>query len=275
MSEREQAPGGERTVGAGVTPRKFVDYYAEQSVSAETMERFDLIRQAVLRIRRRRNQGLRGLRVGDVGCNAGTQCRIWARDGHRVHGVDISPELVELGQERSANEGLSIDFQIGEAAKLPWEDGILDVCLVPELLEHVPDWIPCIDEFVRTLKPGGTLYISTTNRLCPKQQEFDLPLYSWYPSRLKRHYERVSVTTRPELVAHAKFPAVNWFTFYEIRDALTERDMESQDRFDIMDLDGKGRIGKMAVNLIRRNSAARVLGHMLTPYTVVVASKKA
>jgi hypothetical protein len=42
------------------------------------------------------------------------------------------------------------------------------------------------------------------------QEEFNLPLYSWYPWRLKRHFEAVAVTTRPALANFARYSAVNF-----------------------------------------------------------------
>ena len=70
-----------------------------------------------------------------------------------------------------------------------------------------------ISEADRVLKPDGVLYLSTTNVLCPKQMEFELPLYSWYPGFVKRKVERLSVTSHPHLANHAKYPAVNWFLY--------------------------------------------------------------
>ncbi len=96
--------------------------------------------------------------------------------------------------------------------------------MLPELLEHVEDWQTCLNEAVRALRPGGALYLSTTNALNPVQDEFELPFYSWYPGFLKRHYERLAVTTRPELVNHAKYPAVHWFTFFGLKPYLRARD---------------------------------------------------
>ena len=75
----------------------------------------------------------------------------------------------------------------------------MDVCLLPELLEHVADWQSCLKEAPRVLRSGGLLYLSTTNVLRPRQEEFNLPLYSWYPGPLKRYCERLAMTTRPAL----------------------------------------------------------------------------
>jgi 2-polyprenyl-6-hydroxyphenyl methylase/3-demethylubiquinone-9 3-methyltransferase len=200
---------------------------------------------------------------------------IWARHGHRVHGLDINRELMELGRQRAREATLDIKFCDGSATDLPFASESMDVCLVPELLEHVADWQRCLDEFARVLRPRGLLYLSTTNRLCPKQAEFNLPLYSWFPRPLQRYYEHLAVTTRPELANFAKYPAVHWFTFYSLREALVARGFEpGRDRFDLIDLSSRGVLARMTVNALRAVPPLRWLGHVLTPYSVILASKR-
>ncbi len=149
----------------------------------------------------------------------------------------------------------------------------MDLCLMPELLEHVADWRRCLDEAVRILKPGGVLYLSTSNILCPAQQEFELPLYSWYPARLKHYYERLSVTTRPELVNYATYPAVHWFSYYGLRKELKKRGLQALDRFDFSAVTSTTALRRIVFTVIRRLPPLRFLGHMATPYTLVVATK--
>jgi 2-polyprenyl-6-hydroxyphenyl methylase/3-demethylubiquinone-9 3-methyltransferase len=253
----------------------FVEYYAKESISETTLQRFEAVRSAVLREMTRQGRTPGSLDVADIGCGAGTQCLIWARQGHRVHGLDINRELMELGRHRAREAGFDIEFRDGSATDLPFASESMDVCLVPELLEHVADWESCLDEFARVLRPGGLLYLSTTNRLCPKQAEFNLPLYSWYPRPLQRRYERLAVTTRPELANFAKYPAVHWFTFYSLRDALTARGFEpGRDRFDLVDLSSRGALARITVNTLRALPPLRWLGHVLTPYSVVLACKQ-
>jgi len=254
------------------THQNFYDYYAEQSTSPETVQRFAAIHDMMARVAQGRGLAGAKLDVLDIGCGAGTQSMMWAQDGHRVHGIDINGPLVELARTRGTGAGFDIDYRIGTAAQLPWADASMDICLVPELLEHVAEWQSCIAELTRVLKPGGLLYLSTNNALCPVQQEFNLPLYSWYPRRLKRHYERLAVTTRPELANYAKYPAVNWFTFYELRAYLAQRNFRALDRFDVADtaLGGKR---AMLFGAIRALPPLRWLAHVATPYTMLVAVK--
>jgi SAM-dependent methyltransferase len=144
---------------------------------------------------------------------------------------------------------------------------------VSELLEHLPQWQPCVDEALRVLRPGGVIYLSTTNRLCPKQQEFTLPLYSWYPASLKRRCERMAVTTHRQWVQYATFPAVHWFSFYQLRDYLDERGFGARDRFDAIEV-GTSRLRAAVVGALRRSRVLRAAGHLLTPYTVVIGWRR-
>jgi 2-polyprenyl-6-hydroxyphenyl methylase/3-demethylubiquinone-9 3-methyltransferase len=250
----------------------FYEYYAAESQSESTLHRFQAIQATVLRVAEQ--IGMKGqLDVADVGCGAGTQCRLWAERGHRVNGVDVNEPLIRLGEKRAHEQGLRIKFEVGTATALPWADRTMDVCLVPELLEHVADWRSCLNEAARVLRPGGLLYLSTTNVLCPKQQEFNLPLYSWYPKAIKRYCERLSVTTRPALANYAKYPAVHWFSFYGLRDYLRPLGFRSLDRFDLIDESGKGNLARAVVRLLRGVSLLRFLGHVVTPSTYLVAIK--
>ena len=125
-----------------------------------------------------------------------------------------------------------------------------------------------------SVRPGGLLYLSTTNVLCPKQQEFNLPLYSWYPGPLKRYCERLAVTTHPALANYAKYPAVHWFSFYQLRDFLAPLGLRCLDRFDLIDTTGRSLPARAVVRLLRAVPLLRFLGHVATPSTYLVAGKR-
>lgn len=251
----------------------FFDYYARESLSNATVQRFRGIQAAVLRVAVQ--TGLNGvLDVADIGCGAGTQAFLWAEQGHRVTGLDVSEPLITLARQRATEKNLSVDFRVGTATALPWADRSMDICLLPELLEHVTDWETCLSEAARLLRPGGLLYLSTTNVLCPIQQEFNLPLYSWYPAALKRYCERLAVTTRPQLASYAKYPAVNWFSFYSLRRALSAKGFECLDRFDLLDTKQKGVTAKGVIAAVRKVPLLRFFAHVATAGTYVVAKNR-
>jgi len=253
---------------------KFFEYYAKESQSPETLGRLRSIRDAVVRVWEERRQDSTPLEVADIGCGAGTQCLLWAELGHRVHGLDVNEPLLQLASERAASAGRVIDFQIGTAVELPWADTSMDICLTLELLEHVADWGKCLSECARILRPGGILVLTTTNFLCPIQQEFNLPLYSWYPGPLKRQVESLAKTSRPDLANYAKYPAVNWFSFYSLRALLRRDGFHCLDRFDVIDVSSKRGLARWVVTSIRRVPMLRWLAHLGTSGTMVFAVKE-
>jgi ubiquinone/menaquinone biosynthesis C-methylase UbiE len=251
----------------------FYDYYAEASQSTETLARFRSIRDTALRIAMRDGLRKRPFDVADIGCGAGTQSLVWSELAHRVHALDVNQPLLELAQQRAEKEGRAIDFQLGSATNLPWADESMDICLLIELLEHVTEWQTCLKECARVLRQGGILVLTTTNKLCPFQQEFNLPLYSWYPNFLKRYFERLAGTTRPKLANYAKYPAVNWFSFYGLGATLSRYGFMSLDRFDLVNLSNKGLAVGSMIRVIRRFAVLRWLAHVVTEGTILVAVK--
>jgi len=91
--------------------------------------------------------------VLDVGCNSGgLGRRLIAEKGCTMSGVDVAPKLVELARAKG------YDARVAPAEELPFADESFDVVVVSELLEHVFDPRPVLDEARRVLVPGGLLF---------------------------------------------------------------------------------------------------------------------
>jgi len=252
---------------------RFTEYYARASQSIVTLNRIRSIRDSTLRIASAQGLSKPVLDVADIGCGAGTQSFLWAELGHNVHGLDVNQPLLEVARQRAGELRCSVDFQLGSATKLPWADESTDVCLMLELLEHVSEWQACLQECSRILRGRGILVLTTSNKLCPFQQEFNLPLYSWYPNFLKRYFERLAVTTRPQLANYAKYPAVNWFSFYSLRATLSKYGFMSLDRFDLVDVSNKKFVSQWMIRAIRGFPVLRWLAHVSTEGTILMAVK--
>lgn len=270
----EAAPSGQTPMAGWDTSshEDFFKYYEQQSLSPQTMARFRSTCAALLR-QLPADSVRRPLDVLDVGCGAGAQSQFWLDAGHRYWGIDINLPLIELARQRAKRMSLTASFDVGTATALPYADQSMDICLLPELLEHVADWQSCIDEAIRVLRPGGLLYLSTTNKLCPRQEEFNLPLYGWYPQVLKRYFERRALTDWPAVANHAKYPAVNWFSFFGLRNYLSPRGFVCLDRFDMIDPGTKGKVARGIIAAIRSVPPLRWLGHVATDYTELVARR--
>ena len=251
---------------------RFYRYYANQSQADPTWQHLRNLREALLRVLASRGHRDNPLDVADIGCGAGTQSLVWAESGHRVRALDINEPLLSLARQRASEAGAAVEFRVGSASTLPWPDECVDLCIALELLEHVADWQSCVREFVRILRPGGAVYITTTNRLCPFQEEFNLPLYSWYPLPLKRHFERVA-QHRSAIVNYARYPAVNWFTVGQLRAVFELYGCECLDRFDLLDLTWKGSLARHVVTFMRGLPPLRWMGLVCTAGTRILALK--
>jgi 2-polyprenyl-6-hydroxyphenyl methylase/3-demethylubiquinone-9 3-methyltransferase len=264
----EQRTGAE-TFDHGSDPN-FVAYYAAESQTPATHERFARVRDRALELLA--ETGRPGPHdVIDIGCGAGTQAMLWAGQRHRVRAIDVNQQLIAIGRDRARRAGLSIAFDVGSATALPYESGSADVVLMPELLEHVVEWERCLDEAVRVLRPGGLMYLSTTNWLCPVQQEFELPAYAWYPGFVKRWCERRAVTSHPHWVHHARYPAVNWFSYYSLARWFRARGFRTLDRFDLIARRSLAAPQRMAIGALRALPPLRVLAHVASSGTTIWA----
>jgi 2-polyprenyl-6-hydroxyphenyl methylase/3-demethylubiquinone-9 3-methyltransferase len=98
----------------------------------------------------------------DVGCGAGFLTNELALAGHRVTGVDLSPESIAVAK-RYDQTG-SVNYQVADAYHLPFADASFDVITSMDFLEHVEDPARAIKEFSRLLRPGGKFFFHTFNR---------------------------------------------------------------------------------------------------------------
>jgi ubiquinone/menaquinone biosynthesis C-methylase UbiE len=100
-------------------------------------------------------------RVLDVGTGTGRHALKLARGGANVTALDRSLEMLAVAQQRARDEGLSINFQVASLdVDLPFADGQFDLLICALVLCHLPVMNKTIKEFVRVLRPGGSLLIT-------------------------------------------------------------------------------------------------------------------
>jgi 2-polyprenyl-3-methyl-5-hydroxy-6-metoxy-1,4-benzoquinol methylase len=96
-----------------------------------------------------------GLRVLDVGCGDGVISEPIAKLGNEVASVDL-PTITMMCHKRRISMVAS-----GDAEHLAFAEGIFDVVLASEVLEHLWDPHAFFDEAYRILKRDGWLIIET------------------------------------------------------------------------------------------------------------------
>lgn len=109
-----------------------------------------------------------GSRVLDLGCAAGTTCRLMAGlvgDSGRVVGIDASASRLADGRSHSAHRP-TIEYRQGDAAHVPAADGEFDVAWSRFLFEYLPRPEAALAEMNRVTKPGGTVCVSDIDGNC-------------------------------------------------------------------------------------------------------------
>ena len=211
-----------------------------------------------------------GMKVLELGCGVGYFTKHLAETKAAITANDISPDLLEVAREQVKAE--NVTFKVENAYDLSYADNSFDTVVGSSVLHHL-EVDDALRECYRVLKPGGILCVTTTNKLCPVQHEFKLPLYSWYPAPIKRYYERIATSKRPELVNHAKFPAVNWFSYFSLRKALRALGFETLDRFDVNNTQNRKGLPRYVLLAIQNIPFLRWLAHVFVQGTLVVAIK--
>ncbi|HEX5704182.1 MAG TPA: class I SAM-dependent methyltransferase [Pyrinomonadaceae bacterium] len=105
-----------------------------------------------------------GQRLLEVGCGMGTDLLQFARGGARVTGVDLTPRSIETSRRHLELYGLSGDFALTDAEKLPFADESFDVAYSNGVLHHTPDTAEAVREIHRVLRPGGLARVMLYHR---------------------------------------------------------------------------------------------------------------
>lgn len=101
-------------------------------------------------------------RVADLGCGTGTLSLLLADAGHRVDGVDFSPEMVRRAVAKAADRITGrgeVRFVVGDAAAPPLAQAAYDVVLCRHVLWALPHPAAALRDWLGLLAPGGRLVL--------------------------------------------------------------------------------------------------------------------
>lgn len=71
--------------------------------------------------------------------------------------TDISPGMLATLRANAERLGLDVETVATDAESLPFEDATFDLVMGHAILHHIPDLSRAFAEFLRVLKPGGTV----------------------------------------------------------------------------------------------------------------------
>lgn len=107
--------------------------------------------------------------VLEVGCGTAALSAALAADGAaHVVATDVSLAWLVLARARIEHAALrGVQLVAATADRLPFADRSFDLVVAADVVEHVPDVAPAVDDCFRVLGRGGHLWLSTPNRFSP------------------------------------------------------------------------------------------------------------
>lgn len=101
-----------------------------------------------------------GQELLDVATGNGNVAIEAARRGAKVTGLDLVPELIDFARARAAEAGVDVEWVVGDAEQLPFEDGSFDRVTSTFGTMFAPNHRRAADELVRVARPGAAIAVA-------------------------------------------------------------------------------------------------------------------
>lgn len=155
-----------------------------------------------------------GRRMLDIGSGYGANVFCARERGIDACGIEIAPMEVQFARRRlqrlrPGDEAGEV-YLLGDGQSLPFSGAAFDVVTIMNVLEHVPDYRKLVDEAMRVLRPGGSLYI-----LCPnyaafrREAHYHVPWFPLLPKALASLYLR-ALGRNPAFLQTSIHYCTNW-----------------------------------------------------------------
>ena len=102
-----------------------------------------------------------GERILDLSTGTGWTSRIVARRGAWVVGADIAEDLLNAARARAHSEGLSIEYQLGDAEQMPFASASFDAVVSTFGVMFASRPEAAASELARVVRPGGRIALTT------------------------------------------------------------------------------------------------------------------
>ncbi len=109
-----------------------------------------------------------GDKVLDVGCGTGVLARhasVRVGGTGQVCGIDSSPEMLGVAQERTSG----VDLRIASVEEIPFADGHFDAVVCQFSMMFFEDRMVALGEMCRVLRPGGRMGVAVWSGLSANQ----------------------------------------------------------------------------------------------------------
>lgn len=143
-------------------------------------------------------QFVRNLKVLDLACGEGYGSHLMSDTASLVTGIDIDEEVIRHAGSKYVKDNLQ--YKTGSITDVPIKgEGIYDVIVCYEAIEHIEYHEKCLNEVKRLLAPGGVFIVSTPDKsIYSEEAQFSNPFhvselyFDQFNELLKKYFKNIS-----------------------------------------------------------------------------------
>ncbi|TMR11371.1 class I SAM-dependent methyltransferase [Nonomuraea turkmeniaca] len=134
------------------------------TANGKSRQRYDQQVEAV------RQRAGKGSSILEVAPGPGYLSIALARSGdYTVTGLDVSETFVQIARAKAAEAGADVDFRLGNASSMPFEEESFDFIVCCAAFKNFSDPVGALREMHRVLRPGGGALIIDLRRDVSKE----------------------------------------------------------------------------------------------------------
>lgn len=141
-------------------------------------------------------------RLFEVGVGTGRISRPLMARGIRVHGVDISTQMMGRLRAQLSGEHTQPDLMLGDATRLPVATDSVPAALIVHVLHLVSSMPEAVAELARAIRPDGVFLRDTTRY--PEGEAWQASMEIWNEALAPHNYERRRRPERAEIHGELK-----------------------------------------------------------------------
>ena len=152
----------------------------------------------------------------NIGCAHGPDFLPF-KSGFELHGIDISPAMLEQASRYSEKYDFKVELKEADARALPYPDAAFDCALAVAVYHHIDTSegrLKAFEELRRILKPSGEAFVTVWNRCQPrfwfKPKNIHVP-YHVEGKRYDRYYYLFTYGELQKLARRAGFKILRSF----------------------------------------------------------------
>jgi ubiquinone/menaquinone biosynthesis C-methylase UbiE len=134
------------------------EFWAMNIFLRKLLQKFEIVKM------RQISQIPAGQKILEIGCGSGSGAKLISQKfrSHKIHAIDFDEKMIAIARRKISDE--KIEFAVGDATNLQFENASFDAVFDFATLHHVENWKKALREIHRVLRPGGEFLIEEFSR---------------------------------------------------------------------------------------------------------------